>query len=902
MSSVYRLPKWTKSITARFLTAVLGVFLLTLIILLYSIDSLGRRTGQNNLYTELSNTARFKGLSFLDDIGLLEKNLLVLASIPALKGVVRSRGNLGTGDAGRLELAEWESLLGDIFLSFQNAYPNLYQIQLIGVEDEGRELLRVNYVDDAARLVGKQDLQSKSDREYFVQTLKLQAGDIYFSEFGLNREFGEIEFPHRPILRASTPIFTEDGKMFGLVVIKMDLATSLKALHEGIPSNYKAYLSNEQGYFLVHPNNSQTFGHELGFKATWQSEFPGTEATSGSLDDGSNSLLLMRGDSEFFYGVEETLRFDRLQFSRHITLRYAVATETLAFLNQTSRQIALIVTVIAAILIASAIFVLVRGLFSPLLGLSNAALSIGEGNYNIALPTSNVDEIVHLTHAFEKMIAQIRKRGIENEQQTEELRASEAYSNLIVESVPEVLIVVSQTGEIIRSNGKVDEFFGYLPSELVGQKVEILLPSSFGEAHRKLRQGYVDNPDARAMGRGRDLYARRKDGTQIPVEIGLNPIDSDGEKNILVTVVDITQRKLHEDQFQQVVQFAPNAIIMVSEKGEVEISNSQADSIFGYTKGTLIGKSIESLIPKNFRMQHERNRQGFFHNPKQRSMGVGKELYALRSDGNVFPVEIALSPVITKDGRKVLASIVDISERKNVEKDQLELLGKLSLVNDELSNFTYIASHDLKSPLRGLDQLATWIEEDLKDSISEDVQQHLRLMRSRIARMSGLLDDLLDYSRLGRGERGISSVDTNELVKNVFDLNSGDKDISLILLETLPIVVAEKTPLEMVFRNLISNALKHHDKQVGNITVTAKILANSVEFSVADDGPGIAPEYQERVFGIFQTLKSRDEKEGSGIGLSLVKKAVELMGGEVFIDSDGVNGSCFRFTISQHKL
>ncbi len=344
------------------------------------------------------------------------------------------------------------------------------------------------------------------------------------------------------------------------------------------------------------------------------------------------------------------------------------------------------------------------------------------------------------------------------------------------------------------------------------------------------------------------------------------------------------------------VELAPNAMVMIDKDGTIEMVNAQAEKIFGYVRTELLGQSVEVLLPERFRNQHPHHRTTFFGSPSPRAMGSGRELFGRRKDGSEFPVEIGLNPIDTASGVKVLSAIIDISERIEAQHRIEAQLNELLRINVELNNFTYVASHDLKSPLRGIDQLASWIAEDLADNLNPETAEHLRLMRSRIKRMERLLDDLLAYSRVGRTDDEIVTVNTHALINDIFDLIATTKRIELKLEPGLPVLQTRKVPLELVLRNLISNAIKHHDKAEGCITVGACTLPERVEFWVRDNGPGIAPEHQERVFGMFQTLRPRDEVEGSGIGLALVRKAVESLGGKVRLESDGSNGCTFYFT------
>ncbi|HCX80743.1 MAG: PAS domain-containing sensor histidine kinase [Curvibacter sp. RIFCSPHIGHO2_12_FULL_63_18] len=476
------------------------------------------------------------------------------------------------------------------------------------------------------------------------------------------------------------------------------------------------------------------------------------------------------------------------------------------------------------------------------------------------------------------------------------VQGQEGQFRQIVEMAPYAIVMIGEGGLIEMVNRQAETIFGYVRSELLGQAIEVLLPERFRRVHPAHRGNFVAEPSPRLMGIGRDLYGRRKDGGEFPIEIGLTPIRTPEGMKVVSAIVDLSERKRQEEQFRQVVEMAPNGMVMIDKSGTIEMVNTQAESIFGYSRSELLGQSIDMLLPARFRGAHPHHRASYFSDPSPRAMGSGRDLYGLRKDGSEFPVEIGLNPILTATGVKILSAIVDITARKQSEQQLSNLVGQLTRSNDDLNNFAYVASHDLKSPLRGVDQLATWIAEDLGDSLSSETQDHLRLMRSRISRMEMLLDDLLAYSRVGQSDNPVGAVNTGNLVRDIFELAASRKNIALVVAEDMPIVRTQKVPLELVLRNLINNAIKHHDKPVGTIRVHARPCPGGYEFTVQDDGPGIPPEHQKRVFTIFQTLKPRDEVEGSGMGLAIVKKAVETVGGVVTLESDGQTGCAFRFT------
>ena len=467
----------------------------------------------------------------------------------------------------------------------------------------------------------------------------------------------------------------------------------------------------------------------------------------------------------------------------------------------------------------------------------------------------------------------------------------------VVEAAPTAMVMVNSHGLIELVNTQTELIFGYRRAELLGQTIDILLPERFRHQHPHHRAAFFSDLRPRAMGTGRDLYGRRKDGTEFPVEVGLNPIETDDGVKVLSAITDISARKRMEARFRQVVEAAPNAMVMVNKDGLIEMVNTQTERIFGYPRAELLGQTIDILLPERFRHQHPHHRSTFFSDLSPRAMGSGRDLYGRRKDGSEFPVEVGLNPIETDDGIKVLSAITDISARVKASEKLAEHRDELERSNKELATFAYVASHDLKSPLRGIFQISHWIEEDLNQGKLEAIDGHMSLLRGRLRRMERLLDDLLAYSRAGRLEGSVSQVDLGKLAQSIFEMQAPPEGFSLQVAGDLPVFYTLATPLEQVLRNLFSNAIKHHDQAQGQIQLQwQQANQHFYEFCVTDDGPGISPEYQERVYIMFQTLRPRDEVEGSGMGLALVKKIVEAYGGYTRITSDGKRGCAITFT------
>jgi signal transduction histidine kinase len=235
----------------------------------------------------------------------------------------------------------------------------------------------------------------------------------------------------------------------------------------------------------------------------------------------------------------------------------------------------------------------------------------------------------------------------------------------------------------------------------------------------------------------------------------------------------------------------------------------------------------------------------------------------------------------------------EIDERRLAAEERDRLIAALERSNRDLDQFAYVASHDLKAPLRGIGNLSQWIQEDLGQNVPRDMARQLELMRVRVRRMDALIDGILSYSRAGRPTQ-VESVDVEQLVAEVVEMLSPAEG-AVRIRGTLPVIETERAPLEQVFLNLIGNALKHASRPDPRVDVSVKAAGRFHEFAIADNGPGIAPAYHEKIWGIFQTLEAKDQVEGAGIGLSVVKKITEGRGGRAWVESAEGSGATFRF-------
>lgn len=338
-----------------------------------------------------------------------------------------------------------------------------------------------------------------------------------------------------------------------------------------------------------------------------------------------------------------------------------------------------------------------------------------------------------------------------------------------------------------------------------------------------------------------------------------------------------------ENKFRRILETAIDPVISIDEKGIIILCNPAAEQEFGYSSIELVGQNIKMLMPSPYREEHDTYLSNYMATGKAQILGLVRELEGERKDGSVFPMELSVSEVLGDEQRSFTGVVRNITEHK-------EMI-------DELQQFAYVTSHDLKAPLRAISNLSHWIEEDMGDGLSKETTENLALLRRRVLRMENLIQGVLQYSRAGRGNLTIVFCKLKEVIDGVLDSIVIPERFSIQIELDIIGINADQTQIIQVFTNLISNAINHNNNPQGKIWITARESgANKewVEILVTDNGPGIPLQYREKVFQVFQTLQARDESENTGVGLAIVKKIVERQGGKIeILDSDTI-GATFR--------
>ena len=458
------------------------------------------------------------------------------------------------------------------------------------------------------------------------------------------------------------------------------------------------------------------------------------------------------------------------------------------------------------------------------------------------------------------------------------------------ETAPTAMLLVDRRGTILLTNERLDRVFGYEPGELAGMPVEVLTPREVRDRHVELRDAFFEYPATRQMGASRDLYGVSKDGRPIPVEIGLTTFDVDSQRLVLAFVLDLTERKKQEEKFRLVVEAAPHGILMVDAHGNIALVNSQACAMLGYSQQELLGKPVETLIPERFRNKHQVYRGSYTQAPESRSMGSGRELFAKRKDGSEFPMEIGLTPLDVHDGRFIVGTLIDITERKRTEEEIRSKNAQLSRLNDELTNFAYSVSHDLKAPLTSIQGLTRIVMEDLDANELGEAQTNLKRIGAEADKLKHLIEDVLALAKCDSEQENWTPSRVSSIVGEVMEsLQQVAQADGVELRTSLPenlVLLTQPTRLRLIVENLISNAIRYADPQKTGrfVEVSVAELGAEVELRVRDNGLGIPAECHAQVFGMFRRFHAH-RSEGSGLGLALVKKEVLRLGGTVEFES-----------------
>ncbi|MFB6164339.1 MAG: PAS domain S-box protein [Haloarculaceae archaeon] len=439
---------------------------------------------------------------------------------------------------------------------------------------------------------------------------------------------------------------------------------------------------------------------------------------------------------------------------------------------------------------------------------------------------------------------------------------------------PDAIVIVDREGRIVRANDRVADLFGYEPAELVGERVEILVPEPDREAHPAQRDSYMADPSTRPMGVGLDLRGRRKDGSTFPVEIGLSPIETHGGFEVIAAIRDVTEQEQLRRKYRTVMETAPDAMFVVdAETGEIMEINDRAAELVERPEGDLVGRTQTVLHPSE---DADRYRALFEHHVATGQVTAsqfddGEDFQVVTADGERIPVEISAQVTHLNDATAVVALFRDISDRRAYERE-------LHRQIDRLERLAHVLSHDLRNPLN-VAELGVDLARESGDLA------HLDRVETAHERIQDIVTDSLAMISEGAEVESVEGLALGSLVTDCWEtVDTCEGSIEIVTDGTIE---AEDTRVRHLFENLFRNAVEHGGDCVG---VRAGVTDDG--FFVEDDGPGIPADEREAVFEPGWT----SAEEGTGLGLNIVAEIATAHGWDVAVTEGETGGARFEFT------
>lgn len=509
-----------------------------------------------------------------------------------------------------------------------------------------------------------------------------------------------------------------------------------------------------------------------------------------------------------------------------------------------------------------------------------------------------------------------------------ELKSSQNRLSAVLKTVMDGIITIDSHGIIQSFNPAAERILQYQADEVIGRNVNILMPEPYYANHDRYLSNYLESGSASIIGKGREVEARRRDGSIFPMALGISEMDIAGERMFVGIIRDITKEKQSDNELrntssylQAVLDTVLDGIITINDMGYIEAFNPAAEIIFGYKPEEVLGKNVKMLMPPSYQKEHDGYITNYKDTGKAKVIGIGREVTAQRKDGTQFPMELGISEMYLSGKRKFVGIVRDISERKATEDMMFEYAKDLEIKTLEAetakekafettrikSEFLANMSHEIRTPMNGIVGMTSLL---LEDRLNEEQRERVRVIRSSGDALLNIINDILDLSKIESGkfimeninfDLQLACMDILEILK----AKAHEKGLEVILRyapETPEHIIGDPGRLRQILMNLIGNGIKFTEQGSVMLNIEAQEITNkdvTLLFEVVDTGIGIPREKQGLVFESFSQADASTARKfgGTGLGLAISKKLVEIMGGQIGVSSVENQGTTFWFKI-----
>jgi diguanylate cyclase (GGDEF)-like protein/PAS domain S-box-containing protein len=587
-------------------------------------------------------------------IETLRQDVLFLSNTPQVSGMVRASTNNGVDPRDKIGYATWEAQLQQVFASFLRAHPDYYQARFIGAAGEGRELLRVENRDGRIESVAAEALQNKGDQDYFRAGLMLTVGRVHLSEFSLNQEWGKIEEPHRPMMRAVTAVFDGSGRVFGMVVINKDVRPLFATSLAGLPPGVQGYITDQRGHYLAHPDAARAFTYETAREEKIVDDFPSLspmfEAQSMRNDVPFHEVM----DGAGGYLAAVRVYFDSSDPSRFLLLAYHIPKNVVGKQASGIHLPNVVNIVLVMLLVGTAFLLMLYRTFSPLRRMTNTAREIAAGNRQLRIKEKDGGEIGELTGAFNIMLDKL--------EDTDLTEREKSFRKELIESLPGVFYMIDIQGRFLMWNRNLERVLKRNTQEIASSH-----PRDFfeGEGRDSIENAIRSVFEAGEATVEAALIA--KDGGKTPYRLTGRRVQKDGKPVLVGMGQDILERKLAEAELRVAAAAfeTRDAILITDAQANIIRVNRAFSEITGYSSADVMGKNPRI-------MSSGRHDHAFYALMWQQIQEAGSwsgEIWDRRKNGEIYPKWMSITAVKNGCGEttQYVAIFSDITERKLAE-------------------------------------------------------------------------------------------------------------------------------------------------------------------------------------------------------------------------------------------